>query len=199
MAGAQPRRTGHRHRRFQRLHAGRRPRPRPSSSTAHIPGARFLDISRVADRSNPAPHMLPSAAEFGASDDRAGVGRDDRIIVYDNSARYAPPRAAGSCSAISARSESRSSMAASRNGAPKTGRSKAAKPAARGPVRRPHPEGEVVTKEQHACRHRHADPRRARESPVRGQRARSRPNVGAGHIPGSRTCPSPRSTAKTGR
>ena len=34
---------------------------------AHIPGARFLDIDAVSDRSSPAPHMLPSAAEFGAA------------------------------------------------------------------------------------------------------------------------------------
>ena len=52
---------------------------------AHIPGARFLDINQVADRSNPAPHMLPSAADFGAAMSALGVGRDDRIIVYDNS------------------------------------------------------------------------------------------------------------------
>lgn len=52
---------------------------------AHIPGARFLDIDQVADRSNPAPHMLPSAAEFGAAMTELGVGRDDRIVVYDNS------------------------------------------------------------------------------------------------------------------
>jgi thiosulfate/3-mercaptopyruvate sulfurtransferase len=51
----------------------------------HIPGARFLDIDEVADRSNPAPHMLPSAAEFGAAMERLGIGRDDRIAVYDNS------------------------------------------------------------------------------------------------------------------
>jgi thiosulfate/3-mercaptopyruvate sulfurtransferase len=52
---------------------------------AHIPGARFLDINQVADRSNPAPHMLPSAADFGRAMTELGVGRDDRIIVYDNS------------------------------------------------------------------------------------------------------------------
>ena len=52
---------------------------------AHIPGARFLDINQVADRSNPAPHMLPSAAEFAEAMAVLGVGRDDRIIVYDNS------------------------------------------------------------------------------------------------------------------
>lgn len=52
---------------------------------AHIPGARFLDISKVSDRSNPAPHMLPSAAEFSKAMTELGVGRDDRIVVYDNS------------------------------------------------------------------------------------------------------------------
>lgn len=52
---------------------------------AHIPGARFLDIDELADRSNPAPHMLPSAAEFAAAMERIGIGSGDRIVVYDNS------------------------------------------------------------------------------------------------------------------
>jgi len=52
---------------------------------AHISGARFLDIDAISDRSHPAPHMLPSAAEFGAAMERLGIGRDDRIVVYDNS------------------------------------------------------------------------------------------------------------------
>ena len=51
----------------------------------HIPGARFLDIDEHSDRSNPAPHMLPSAAAFGEAMERLGVGRGDRIVVYDNS------------------------------------------------------------------------------------------------------------------
>jgi thiosulfate/3-mercaptopyruvate sulfurtransferase len=52
---------------------------------AHIPGARFLDIDELSDRSNPAPHMLPAAAEFGAAMERLGIGRGERVIVYDNS------------------------------------------------------------------------------------------------------------------
>jgi thiosulfate/3-mercaptopyruvate sulfurtransferase len=52
---------------------------------AHIPGARFLDIDGVSDKANPAPHMLPSASEFGEAMGRLGVGRNDRIVVYDNS------------------------------------------------------------------------------------------------------------------
>src|SRR5437764_687102 len=51
----------------------------------HIPGARFLDIDELSDRSNPAPHMLPSAEAFGRAMERLGIGREDRIVVYDNS------------------------------------------------------------------------------------------------------------------
>ena len=54
-------------------------------SAGHIPGARFLDLDTVADTSNPAPHMLPSAEAFGAAMEALGVGREDRIVVYDNS------------------------------------------------------------------------------------------------------------------
>ena len=52
---------------------------------AHIPGAGFLDIDAVSDHSQPAPHMLPGAAQFGAAMAALGVDRGDRVIVYDNS------------------------------------------------------------------------------------------------------------------
>jgi thiosulfate/3-mercaptopyruvate sulfurtransferase len=52
---------------------------------AHIPGARFLDIDEVSDRSNPAPHMLPTAEAFAAAMETLGIGSGDRIVVYDNS------------------------------------------------------------------------------------------------------------------
>ncbi|MBV9528906.1 3-mercaptopyruvate sulfurtransferase [Sphingomonas sp.] len=51
----------------------------------HIPGARFLDIDALSDTANPAPHMLPAAAEFGQAMAELGIGRSDRIVVYDNS------------------------------------------------------------------------------------------------------------------
>jgi thiosulfate/3-mercaptopyruvate sulfurtransferase len=52
---------------------------------AHIPAARFFDIDAVSDHGNPAPHMLPSAQEFGSAMEQLGVGREDRIVVYDKS------------------------------------------------------------------------------------------------------------------
>ena len=59
---------------------------------AHIPGARFLDIDELSDRAHPSPHMLPSANDFGAAMERIGIGRDDRILVYDNSAIHTAAR-----------------------------------------------------------------------------------------------------------
>lgn len=58
---------------------------RDDYTQAHIPRARFLDIDEISDPSNPAPHMLPSASDFGAAMERLGIGRSDRIVVYDNS------------------------------------------------------------------------------------------------------------------
>ena len=52
---------------------------------SHIPGARFLDIDEISDRANPAPHMMPGASQFGEAMERIGIGREDRIVVYDNS------------------------------------------------------------------------------------------------------------------
>jgi thiosulfate/3-mercaptopyruvate sulfurtransferase len=59
---------------------------------AHIPGARFLDIDEVADHSNQLPHMLPSASDFVKAMQILGVGREDRIIVYDNSPLHTAAR-----------------------------------------------------------------------------------------------------------
>jgi thiosulfate/3-mercaptopyruvate sulfurtransferase len=51
----------------------------------HIPGARFLDIDHISDNDHTAPHKLPTAQAFGEAMERLGIGRDDRIVVYDNS------------------------------------------------------------------------------------------------------------------
>ena len=52
---------------------------------AHIPGARFLDIDALSDPGASAPHMLPSANDFGEAVQKLGIGGGDRIVVYDNS------------------------------------------------------------------------------------------------------------------
>ena len=67
--------------------------PAAEFEAAHIPGARFLDIDAVSDKGHAAPHMLPGAAEFGAAMERLGIGREDRIVVYDNSPLRSAARA----------------------------------------------------------------------------------------------------------
>ncbi len=59
--------------------------PAAKFAEAHIAGACFLDINAVADPARPGMHMLPTASDFGAAMTALGVGRDDRIVVYDNS------------------------------------------------------------------------------------------------------------------
>jgi thiosulfate/3-mercaptopyruvate sulfurtransferase len=49
----------------------------------HLPGSVHFDIDHVADKSNPLPHMLPSAADFGIKVGLLGIGNGDRVIVYD--------------------------------------------------------------------------------------------------------------------
>lgn len=50
---------------------------------AHIPGAVFFDIDRIADRRTALPHMLPGPEEFAEAVSALGIGSDDRIVVYD--------------------------------------------------------------------------------------------------------------------
>ncbi|NJC04356.1 thiosulfate/3-mercaptopyruvate sulfurtransferase [Sphingomonas kaistensis] len=59
----------------------------------HIPGARFFDIAALADTSATSPHMLPPAGEFAAAMEALGVGSDDRIVIYDDSAIHTSARA----------------------------------------------------------------------------------------------------------
>lgn len=58
---------------------------RAEFADAHIPGARFFDIDAASDPDHPAPHMLPSAEAFAKAMSEAGIGSNDRIVVYDNS------------------------------------------------------------------------------------------------------------------
>ena len=59
----------------------------------HVPGARFFDIDVLSDPDAHAPHMLPAAELFGRAMSDLGVGRDDRIVIYDNSALRTSARA----------------------------------------------------------------------------------------------------------
>jgi thiosulfate/3-mercaptopyruvate sulfurtransferase len=56
---------------------------RAEHDAAHIPGAVFFDIDRIADRSTALPHMLPAAAQFARQVGALGIGSGDAVVVYD--------------------------------------------------------------------------------------------------------------------
>ena len=59
--------------------------PRAEYLAGHIPGALFLDLATLNDPDDPRPAMVPDNARFAARMAALGVGRDDRIVIYDNS------------------------------------------------------------------------------------------------------------------
>ncbi len=65
---------------------------RSEYASSHIPGALFFDIDEISDKSNPLPHMLPSAAQFGEQVGRLGIGNDTRVVVYDSEGLYSAGR-----------------------------------------------------------------------------------------------------------
>ena len=66
--------------------------PAAEFAVGHIPGARRFDIEALSDPDHPAPHMLPGPAAFGAAMVALGVGRDDRIVLYDDSPLHSTTR-----------------------------------------------------------------------------------------------------------
>ncbi|GAA4001106.1 sulfurtransferase [Sphingomonas humi] len=67
--------------------------PRQDYEARHIPGARFFDIDMLADHDAATSHMLPGADAFAAGMEALGVGTDDRIVIYDDSALHTSARA----------------------------------------------------------------------------------------------------------
>jgi thiosulfate/3-mercaptopyruvate sulfurtransferase len=59
---------------------------------AHIPSAIFFDIDRVADTTNPLPHMLPTPQKFAEMVGALGIDEKQRIVVYDSLGLNSAPR-----------------------------------------------------------------------------------------------------------
>lgn len=54
----------------------------PSYNTAHLPGARLVELTELLSQQNGTPNELPSIEELEAVFTRAGVGGRGRIILY---------------------------------------------------------------------------------------------------------------------
>jgi thiosulfate/3-mercaptopyruvate sulfurtransferase len=50
---------------------------------AHIPGARYFDIDRIADTDTDLPHMVPTPGRFAKLMGELGVANTSRIVFYD--------------------------------------------------------------------------------------------------------------------
>src|SRR5215475_10858592 len=69
------------------------PLPKDDYLVSHLPGAVFFDVDAVSDRSNPLPHMFPSAEQFGRDVGALGIGNADTVVIYDSGGWVAAPRA----------------------------------------------------------------------------------------------------------
>jgi len=67
--------------------------PRAEFVGGHIPGAVFLDLGNLKDHGDPLPGMLPPAGEFAAKVGALGIGSDDRIVLYDDAPHLTAARA----------------------------------------------------------------------------------------------------------
>lgn len=60
---------------------------------AHIPGALFLDLGTLVDNNAPVETTLPDADQFAERMRSLGIGPEDRIVLYDDSANKSSARA----------------------------------------------------------------------------------------------------------
>lgn len=67
--------------------------PRADFTTAHIPGALFLDLPSLHDSDAPVVNALPTREQFSARASALGLTPTDRIVLYDDSAIASAARA----------------------------------------------------------------------------------------------------------
>ncbi|HEY6965799.1 MAG TPA: sulfurtransferase [Erythrobacter sp.] len=67
--------------------------PEAEFAAAHIPGARFLGLASLYDAASPVPYAFPTPAQLAERLAGLGVGADDAIVIYDDSAIRTSARA----------------------------------------------------------------------------------------------------------
>ncbi|MBM3490258.1 MAG: 3-mercaptopyruvate sulfurtransferase [Alphaproteobacteria bacterium] len=66
--------------------------PKAEHAGAHIPGAVYFDIDAICERTDPLPHMFPTADQFARDVGALGVGNDHHVIAYDGGKMTASAR-----------------------------------------------------------------------------------------------------------
>ena len=59
----------------------------------HIPGAVFMDLAGFADAASPLPSTLPGPAQFASRMGKLGLGDGTRIVLYDDAPHHSAARA----------------------------------------------------------------------------------------------------------
>ncbi|MFY7745423.1 MAG: sulfurtransferase [Erythrobacter sp.] len=67
--------------------------PQADFAAAHIPGARFLGLASLFDAASSVPYAFPTPAQLAERLASLGVGPDDAIVIYDDSAIRTSARA----------------------------------------------------------------------------------------------------------
>ncbi len=57
-----------------------------------IGGAVFFDIATITDHNTDLPHMVPSASDFAAKTAALGLGADHQLVIYDQRGIFSAPR-----------------------------------------------------------------------------------------------------------
>lgn len=65
---------------------------RAEYAAAHIRGAAFFDIDRIADMTSSLPHMLPTPEAFAHAVGALGISNADTVVVYDGAGVFSAPR-----------------------------------------------------------------------------------------------------------
>jgi thiosulfate/3-mercaptopyruvate sulfurtransferase len=66
---------------------------RAEFAAAHIPGARFLELSTLTNPDSPVPSAVPTGEQFAERMRALGVNAGDRLVIYDDSAVKTAARA----------------------------------------------------------------------------------------------------------
>lgn len=66
---------------------------RAEFEAGHIPGAVFMDLAAFADADSPLPSTLPGPAQFASRMGKLGLGDGTRIVLYDDAAHHTAARA----------------------------------------------------------------------------------------------------------
>ena len=66
---------------------------RAEHAAAHIPGALFFDIDRIADQDTDLPHMAPTPEAFAEAVAALGISDGDQVVVHDGAGIFSAARA----------------------------------------------------------------------------------------------------------